>query len=79
MVLASVGTALLAAAGGLSMAAGAFLAGLILAEGESARVTRVAVPPDAEFSRQFETAFAKARSGEGHPRADGPRGPTIGM
>ena len=45
VVLASVGTALLAAAGGLSMAAGAFLAGLILAEGEFSHQVHADVRP----------------------------------
>jgi monovalent cation:H+ antiporter-2, CPA2 family len=45
VVLASVGTALLAAVGGLSMAAGAFLAGLILAEGEFSHQVHADVRP----------------------------------
>ena len=45
VLLASVGTAVLAAAGGLSMAAGAFLAGLILAEGEYSHQVHADVRP----------------------------------
>jgi CPA2 family monovalent cation:H+ antiporter-2 len=45
VVLASVGTASLAAALGLSMAAGAFLAGLILAEGEFSHQVHADVRP----------------------------------
>ena len=45
VMLASVGTAVLAAAGGLSMAAGAFLAGLILAEGEFSHQVHADVRP----------------------------------
>ncbi len=45
VLLASVGTALLAALGGLSMAAGAFLAGLILAEGEFSHQVHADVRP----------------------------------
>jgi monovalent cation:H+ antiporter-2, CPA2 family len=45
VLLASVGTAVLAAAGGLSMAAGAFLGGLILAEGEFSHQVHADVRP----------------------------------
>ena len=45
VLLASVGTAVLAAVGGLSMAAGAFLAGLILAEGEFSHQVHADVRP----------------------------------
>ena len=45
VLLASVGTAVLAAAGGLSLAAGAFLGGLILAEGEFSHQVHADVRP----------------------------------
>jgi CPA2 family monovalent cation:H+ antiporter-2 len=45
VLLASVGTAVFAAAGGLSMAAGAFLAGLILADGEFSHQVHADVRP----------------------------------
>lgn len=45
VLLASVGTAVLAQLGGLSMAAGAFLAGLILAEGEFSHQVHADVRP----------------------------------
>lgn len=45
VVLASVGTAVLAQLGGLSMAAGAFIAGLILAEGEFSHQVHADVRP----------------------------------
>lgn len=45
VLLASVGTAMAAQAGGLSMAAGAFLAGLILAEGEFSHQVHADVRP----------------------------------
>jgi CPA2 family monovalent cation:H+ antiporter-2 len=45
VLLASVGTAVFAAVGGLSMAAGAFLAGLILAEGEFSHQVHADVRP----------------------------------
>jgi CPA2 family monovalent cation:H+ antiporter-2 len=45
VLLASVGTAMAAQAGGLSMAAGAFLAGLILAEGEFSHQVHADIRP----------------------------------